>query len=156
MWKGCFRVLVPWGRGVTPQGSRQLGFEMPRIHKLWFLKWLPSMYSPKIQWLARVSGDFKRVSVSFSSTAKRTKGTGRLGQPVWFWTIPIDNLTKHPPRKSSAWVCLYNLSQNEPDWKCFATWTSCWAAKLAREGTARTSGQKRLEVISNSLFGRSF
>lgn len=36
--KGLFSCLVPWGRGVTLQGSRQRGFETPRIRKVGILK----------------------------------------------------------------------------------------------------------------------
>lgn len=33
---------------------------------------------------------------------------------------------------------------------------SCWVATLAREGTARISGQKLLEIISKSLFKKDY
>lgn len=66
-------------------------------------------------------------------------------------------ISQNIPRGRQTNGCVYttlaNMDQAE---NVLSPEMSCWAATLAREGTARISGQKLLEIISKSLFKKDY
>lgn len=92
----------------------------------------------------------------FFDTKTRIKGVG-------LWVVSLPDFEAH------WWIISQDIPKGRQDHRCacrtgskrtrlhmFATWMSIGVAKLAQEGIAKTSGQKQLEVLSNTLFENSF